>query len=192
MIKGFNHWLRWGVGSVGAGGFAVASQIAGGWLVPVWAGSEGNPITAFREGLAVSRSMGGQSKTSTSSVMALSSEVPSVSSLRDVSPQDWAYEALKSLVTRYGCIVGYPNLTFRGDRALTRWEFAAGLNACQNTLERLLKENVAVLQEDLDKLKRLVQDFQAELAQLGVRVDNLEARVSYLEDHQFSTTTKLN
>jgi len=31
-------------------------------------------------------------------------------------------------VERYGCIVGYPNQTFRGDRALTRWEFAAGLN----------------------------------------------------------------
>ena len=63
-------------------------------------------------------------------------QVPSVSSLKDVSPNDWAYEALRSLVQRYGCLVGYPNQTFRGDRSLTRSEFAAGLNACQNTLER--------------------------------------------------------
>ena len=119
------------------------------------------------------------------------SQVTDVNQLRDVEPTAWAYEALKSLVERYGCIVGYPDRTFRGNRALSRWEFAAGLNACMNTMERLLQENVAVLREDLDKLKRLAQDFSAELAAMGARVDNLESRVSYLEDHQFSTTTKL-
>jgi hypothetical protein len=118
-------------------------------------------------------------------------QVTSVSELRDVEPTAWAFEALRSLVERYGCIVGYPDRTFRGDRALTRWEFAAGLNACMNTMERLLQENVAVLQEDLDKLKRLVEEFQAELAMLGARIDNLEQRVAFLEDHSFSTTTKL-
>jgi hypothetical protein len=119
------------------------------------------------------------------------SQVTDVNQLRDVEPTAWAYEALKSLVERYGCIVGYPDRTFRGNRALSRWEFAAGLNACMNTMERLLQENVAVLREDLDKLKRLAQDFEAELAAMEARVDNLESRVSYLEDHQFSTTTKL-
>lgn len=120
------------------------------------------------------------------------SQVTSVSELRDVEPTAWAYEALRSLVERYGCIVGYPDRTFRGDRALTRWEFAAGLNACLNVMERLIQENVGVLKEDVDKLRRLAEEFQAELAALGARVDNLESRVSFLEDHQFSTTTKLN
>ena len=120
------------------------------------------------------------------------SQVTSVSELRDVQPTEWAYEALKSLVERYGCIVGYPDRTFRGDRALSRWEFAAGLNACMNVMERLLQENVAVIREDLDKLKALAQQFEQELAALGARVDNLETRTAFLEDHQFSTTTKLN
>jgi len=119
------------------------------------------------------------------------SQINAVDQLRDVNPNDWAYEALKSLVERYGCIVGYPDSTFRGNRALSRWEFAAGLNACLNTMEKLLQENVAVLREDIDKLKQLAQNFEAELAAVGTRVDNLESRVSYLEDHQFSTTTKL-
>jgi hypothetical protein len=119
------------------------------------------------------------------------SQINAVDQLRDVNPNDWAYEALKSLVERYGCIVGYPDSTFRGNRALSRWEFAAGLNACLNTMEKLLQENVAVLREDIDKLKQLAQNFEAELATVGTRVDNLESRVSYLEDHQFSTTTKL-
>ena len=119
------------------------------------------------------------------------SQVTSVSELRDVEPTEWAYEALRSLVERYGCIVGYPDRTFRGDRSLTRWEFAAGLNACMNVMERLIQENVAVLREDIEKLKQLAEQFQAELAVLGTRVDNLESRVAFLEDHQFSTTTKL-
>lgn len=119
------------------------------------------------------------------------SQVTSVNQLRDVSPTAWAYEALRSLVERYGCIVGYPDRTFRGDRATTRWEFAAGLNACLNVMERLIQDGISVLKEDIDKLKRLVQEFETELAALGARVDNLEQRVSFLEDHQFSTTTKL-
>lgn len=118
-------------------------------------------------------------------------QVTSVNQLRDVEPTAWAYEALRSLVERYGCIVGYPDRTFRGDRAMTRWEFAAGLNACLNVMERLIQEGTAVAQQDLETLKRLIQEFEAELAALGARVDNLEARVSFLEDHQFSTTTKL-
>lgn len=120
------------------------------------------------------------------------SQVTNVNQLRDVSPTDWAYEALRSLVERYGCIVGYPDQTFRGNRALTRYEFAAGLNACLNQIERLIASNEAILREDLETLQRLTQEFQAELATLGTRVDNLEGRVAFLEENQFSTTTKLS
>jgi hypothetical protein len=118
-------------------------------------------------------------------------QVTSVSQLKDVSPTDWAYEALRSLVERYGCIVGYPDSTFRGNRALSRYEFAAGLNACMQQMERLIAASEAVLKEDIAKLQRLMSEFEAELAALGARVDNLEGRVAFLEDHQFSTTTKL-
>jgi Carbohydrate-selective porin, OprB family/S-layer homology domain len=119
------------------------------------------------------------------------SQVTSVSQLRDVSPTDWAFEALRSLVERYGCIVGYPDRTFRGNRALSRYEFAAGLNACMQQMERLIAASEAVMKEDIEKLKRLMMEFETELAALGARVDNLEGRVAFLEDHQFSTTTKL-
>ncbi|MGI0479869.1 iron uptake porin [Geminocystis sp. CENA526] len=118
-------------------------------------------------------------------------QVTSVSQLRDVSPTDWAFEALRSLVENYGCIVGYPDRTFRGNRALSRYEFAAGLNACMQQMERLIASSQGVLREDIEKLKRLMAEFETELAALGARVDNLEGRVAFLEDHQFSTTTKL-
>src|SRR5919199_4549657 len=46
-------------------------------------------------------------------------QVTSASQLSDVQPTDWAFEALRSLVERYGCIAGYPNGTYRGNRAMT-------------------------------------------------------------------------
>ena len=120
------------------------------------------------------------------------SQVTNVNQLRDVAPGDWAYEALRNLFERYNCIAGYPEGTFRGNRVMTRYEFAASLNACLNQIERLLQENSTVLREDLEKLQRLAKDFEVELANLGTKVDNLEGRVAFLEDHQFSTTAWLN
>jgi hypothetical protein len=121
-------------------------------------------------------------------------QVTSVSQLRDVQPTDWAFQALQSLVERYGCIAGYPDRTFRGNRALTRYEFAAGLNACMEVMTQLIEQSTAdlVRQEDLATLRRLQEEFQAELATLRGRVDSLEARTAELEANQFSTTTKLN
>ncbi|MEH1929585.1 iron uptake porin [Nostoc sp.] len=121
------------------------------------------------------------------------SQVTSVSQFSDVQPTDWAFQALQSLVERYGCIAGYPNGTYRGNRALTRYEFAAGLNACLNRVNELIATATAdvVNKQDLATLQRLQEEFAAELATLRGRVDGLEARTSELEANQFSTTTKL-
>jgi hypothetical protein len=120
-------------------------------------------------------------------------QVTSVTQFSDVQPTDWAYQALQSLVERYGCIVGYPDGTYRGQSAMTRYEFAAGLNACLDRISELIAASTADLatQEDLATLQRLQEEFAAELATLRGRVDSLEARVGELEENQFSTTTKL-
>ncbi|MBC7969515.1 MAG: iron uptake porin [Verrucomicrobia bacterium] len=119
--------------------------------------------------------------------------VTSVSQLSDVRPTDWAFQALQSLVERYGCIVGYPDRTYRGNRALTRYEFAAGLNACMDRVSELITADTAdlVKKEDLVVLQKLQEEFAAELATLRGRVDSLEARTAAIEKQQFSTTTKL-
>jgi len=91
-----------------------------------------------------------------------------------------AYQALSNLVERYGCVAGYPDGTFRGKKPLSRWEAAALLNAC---LDRIT--------EVTDELRRLMKEFEKELAVLKGRVDGLEAKVVELEANQFSTTTKL-
>ncbi|RCJ22974.1 hypothetical protein A6770_29185 [Nostoc minutum NIES-26] len=124
---------------------------------------------------------------------ALQGQVTSVSQFSDVQPTDWAFGALQSLVERYGCIAGYPNSTYRGNRALTRYEFAAGLNACLDRINELIATATGDLvnKEDLAVLQKLQEDFAAELATLRGRVDTLEARTATLETQQFSTTTRL-
>jgi hypothetical protein len=107
-------------------------------------------------------------------------QVTSVNQFSDVQPTDWAYQALSQLVDRYGCVAGYPNGTYNGGRAMTRYEAAALLNAC---LDRVT--------EVTDELTRLQKEFAAELAVIRGRVDKLEAKVATLEAQQFSTTTKL-
>jgi len=120
--------------------------------------------------------------------------VTSVSQLSDVKPTDWAFQALQSLVERYGCIAGYPDKTYRGNRAMTRYEFAAGLNACMDRVNDLIAASTAdmVKKEDLATLRKLQEQFAAELATLRGRVDGLESKVATLEKQQFSTTTKLS
>jgi len=120
-------------------------------------------------------------------------QVTSVSQLSDVQPTDWAFQALQSLVERYGVIAGYPDGTYRGNRAMTRYEFAAGLNAALDRVNELIAAGTAdmVRREDLATLQRLQEEFAAELATLRGRVDALEAQTAELEANQFSTTTKL-
>jgi hypothetical protein len=120
-------------------------------------------------------------------------QVTSVSQLKDVQPTDWAFAALQSLVERYGCIAGYPENLYRGNRALTRYEFAAGLNACLERVNELIATATSELahKEDIATIQRLQKEFAVELTTLRGRIDTLETRSAELEANQFSTTTKL-
>ena len=113
-------------------------------------------------------------------------QVTSVSELSDVQPGDWAFTALQRLVEEYGCLEGYPDRTYRGNRALTRYEFAAGLNACLDVVVQLIGSG-----SQLDEIRRLQEEFAAELATVRGDVDALQTDVAELEANQFSTTTKL-
>ena len=121
-------------------------------------------------------------------------QVTSVSELSDVQASDWAFQALQSLIERYGCLLGYRDGTYRGNRALTRYEFAATLDACVENIVAIassLGETDSFNPEDLNTVQRLQEDFAAELASLEQDINRLEIRKASLEAAQFSTTTKL-
>ncbi len=108
-------------------------------------------------------------------------QVAGISQFADLRPTDWAYQALSNLIERYGCVAGYANGSFQGGQSISRYEAAALLNAC---LDRVT--------EVTDQLKKLIKEFEQELAVLRGRVDGLEARLGELEASRFSPTTKLS
>ncbi|WP_218079612.1 iron uptake porin [Anthocerotibacter panamensis] len=124
----------------------------------------------------------------------LVSQVSSVSELTDVDPNSFAFQALKSLVERYGCIEGYPSKVFLGTKTLTRYEFAAGLNACLEKINELIAAGTTdlITKEDLATVARLQDELKGEGTALAGRVDALEGKTKELEANLFSKTTKLD
>ncbi|YAF96534.1 MAG: iron uptake porin [Nodularia sp. CChRGM 3473] len=121
-------------------------------------------------------------------------QVTSVSQLSDVQPSDWAFLAVQNLVERYGVIAGYSDGTFKGNQAMSRYEFAAGLNAVMDAIERGLGSSAFIhlaRQEDLETLKKLQEEFTVELTVLRSRIDELEARNANIAAQQFSPTMVL-
>lgn len=95
-------------------------------------------------------------------------QVTSVSQLRDVSPTEWSYQAISNLITRYGCIAGYPNLTFKPGQPATRAELAALTNACLDRITEFYSE------ADARTAAALRTEFSRELAATNTRVTALE------------------
>jgi hypothetical protein len=73
--------------------------------------------------------------------------------------------------TPIGCLSGYPDRTFQGDRPITRYEFAAGLNACLDRIDRQIRarnSNLAT-KEDFETLIQRQRELNRELHQLNER-----------------------
>ena len=122
-----------------------------------------------------------------------SPQQPAVSELSDVQPTDWAYQALRSLMERYGVLSGYQDGTFRGNRPVSRYEFAAGLAATLDKVDSLIANRLGdqFIQQDLLTLRRLQREYRSALDELQQSVNRIGDRVPQLEANQFSTTTKL-
>jgi Carbohydrate-selective porin, OprB family/S-layer homology domain len=118
----------------------------------------------------------------------------SVNQLADIQPTDWAFQALQSLIERYGCISGYPDNTFQGNHVLNRYEFAAAFSACLDTVNRMIQtasEQYAT-PEELEIAKRLQAEFAQELAKLRPKLQPFDDRITQLEKlPNFSTTSQL-
>jgi Carbohydrate-selective porin, OprB family/S-layer homology domain len=123
----------------------------------------------------------------------LPTTVPSVAGLSDVKPTDWAYQALKTLMERYGVLAGYPDGRFRGNRSVNRYEYAAALAATLDKVENLIADAIGdeFIQRDMIVLRRLQKDYRVALDELKNRIDISENRIQEMESNVFSTTTKL-
>lgn len=81
----------------------------------------------------------------------------------DIEENHWAYVAVDDMAKR-GLLVGYPDGTFKGDRAVTRYEFA-------QVIHRAI-EKAKELGQTVDS--RLVEEFKPELMRYAVEGKKLE------------------
>jgi len=96
----------------------------------------------------------------------------------DVPENHWARDAVADLAAK-GIIEGYPDGTFKGDRAITRWEMALMI---QRALAKMSQEHTKFATKvELQALRALVNNLKDELDALGVRVKSLEDNVSGLD-----------
>ncbi len=95
-------------------------------------------------------------------------QVTSVTQLRDVQPTEWSYQAISNLVSRYGCVAGFPDGTFRPGEPATRAQLAALTNAC---LDRITEFQTAA---DAQIAAALRAEFAKELGATNARVTALE------------------
>lgn len=119
-------------------------------------------------------------------------QVTSVAGATDLSPNDWPVKTLGRLINRYGCSANGAAATFRGNRPMTRYEFAAGYNACADFLNARIAEAQGPNSQDADDMRTLAQQFAPELQALGGRVNALDGRTNQLESQQFNPTSKLD
>ena len=87
----------------------------------------------------------------------------------DVSTDDWAYQAVSDLSDQ-GVVEGYPDGTFKGERNMTRYELA-------QIIARLMAKEDQLNAQQQATLDKLAGEYADELANLGVRVANLEKKV---------------
>ena len=87
----------------------------------------------------------------------------------DVTADDWAYQAVSDLSAQ-GVVEGYPDGTFKGERNMTRYELA-------QIVARLMAKEDQLNAEQQATLDKLAGEYADELANLGVRVANLEKKV---------------
>ena len=76
---------------------------------------------------------------------------------------------------RLTCLVGYPDGSFRGDLALTRYEFVAGMAAClDKTIEPLQSsQGEFATKSEMETVLQQQQQMNDEVKKLLERVNNL-------------------
>jgi hypothetical protein len=88
-------------------------------------------------------------------------QVTTIDELADVSPTDYYYQPLRSLLEDYGCVEGFPDQTMRANRPVTRMELASNLNRCLDSIRFLVASPPR--SDTLDTISKILDEFEAEI-----------------------------
>ena len=91
----------------------------------------------------------------------------------DVAADHWAYDAIDKLAED-GIVVGNPDGTYKGNKTMTRYEFATMIARAMAASEA---DDAKITAENKALIDKLAAEFGSELDALGVRVTALENKV---------------
>jgi len=98
-------------------------------------------------------------------------QVTSVSQLKDVSPQEWSYQAISNLISRYGCVAGFPDQTFKPGEPATRSQLAALVSACIDRINEFQTDSDAALAAALKTQADKWNGTQNQVAKIQAGID---------------------
>jgi len=113
------------------------------------------------------------------------------SSFPDIPANHWAGDAVDRIAD-LGIVIGFPDGTFRGNEAFTRYQAALVVSRLLDVLEENMDAAMALTQADIESLRNAVQELASDVAAQGVRLSSAESAIAGLSDEVAANTARLD
>ena len=113
------------------------------------------------------------------------------SSFPDIPANHWAGDAVDRIAD-LGIVIGFPDGTFRGNEAFTRYQAALVVSRLLDVLNENLDAATALTQADIESLRNAVQEIGSDVAAQGVRLSSAESAIAGLSDEVSANTARLD
>src|SRR5690606_12301681 len=113
------------------------------------------------------------------------------SSFPDIPANHWAGDAVDRIAD-LGIVIGFPDGTFRGNEAITRYQAALVVSRLLDVLNENLEAAQALSRADIESLRNAVQELASDLAAQAVRLSSAESAIAGLSDGAAATAARLD
>lgn len=102
-------------------------------------------------------------------------------SFPDIPANHWAADAV-SRIANLGIVIGFPDGTFRGNEAFTRYQAALVMSRLLDVVNQNVNSSLAMTKSDIESLRNAVQGLASDVASQGVRLSSAESAIASLSD----------
>ncbi len=102
-------------------------------------------------------------------------------SFPDIPANHWAADAV-SRIANLGIVIGFPDGTFRGNEAFTRYQAALVISRMLDVVNQNVNSSLAMTKSDIESLRNAVQGLASDVASQGVRLSSAESAIASLSD----------
>lgn len=112
-------------------------------------------------------------------------------SFPDIPANHWAGDAVDR-ISDLGIVIGFPDGTFRGNEAFTRYQAALVVSRLLDVINDNLNSALALTQADVDSLRNAVQELASDVAAQGVRLSAAESAIAGLSDDVTANSARID